>query len=524
MSRWRILTVAALILGPFVVLAVLGSYFLWDRGWSYRVWWPLTLCMIVGYLLGWHWQRQRKLLRPADFEPPLHWTDRDRKAWSLVEARAKAVANVDRVRLTDLQFYLDTSQEMALELARFYHPGVQDPVAALTVPEILAVIELAAHDLAKLVDEYLPAGHLLTVDHWRRAKQATELYQSFNKLYWLVSAVFSPVNTALRYGASQAGMAMPWQKLQQDVIAWFYTVYVHRVGTYLIELHSGRLRIGAGRYRELVRAELPSRTRATTTSDGAPAKDPADAVKRLTVLVFGQVKAGKSSFINALLGEQRALADVLPVTAEVQRYELQPPGIPTRLVLIDTVGYGHAGPREDQVRLTEDEARKADLLLLVMHVQNPARQADVDLLHKLHEWYAANPDLRMPPILGVLTHIDLLSPAMEWTPPYNWQNPQRPKERNIHNAMSAVKELLADQLAGLVPVCTAPGKVYGIEEWCLSAITALLDDAHAVALLRCLRNETDTGKVRRVFQQLLASSREAALAIWEHYRSPEKAP
>src|SRR5205085_1297772 len=115
MSRWRILTVAALVVGPFVVLAVLGSYFLWERGWSIRVWWPLTFCMMAGYLLGWRWQRQRKLLRPVDFEAPAHWTERDGQAWKLVEGRAKAAAGVGPDRLTEFQFYIDTARDMALE-------------------------------------------------------------------------------------------------------------------------------------------------------------------------------------------------------------------------------------------------------------------------------------------------------------------------------------------------------------------------------------------------------------------------
>jgi hypothetical protein len=59
-------------------------------------------------------------------------------------------------------------------------------------------------------------------------------------------------------------------------------------------------------------------------------------------------------------------------------------------------------------------------------------------------------------------------------------------------------------------VCTAAGKEYGIQEDLLPAVVQLLDEAHAVALLRCLRAEIDTGKVRRVFQQLLAAGTEAA--------------
>ena len=62
-------------------------------------------------------------------------------------------------------------------------------------------------------------------------------------------------------------------------------------------------------------------------------------------------------------------------------------------------------------------------------------------------------------------------------------------------------------LVGVVPVCAAAGKVYGIEEWLLPAFMGVLDQAHAVAFLRCLKAETNTGKVRKIFHQLLAISR-----------------
>jgi hypothetical protein len=46
----------------------------------------------------------------------------------------------------------------------------------------------------------------------------------------------------------------------------------------------------------------------------------------------------------------------------------------------------------------------------------------------------------------------------------------------------------------------------------------LLGEAHAVALLRCLRAEADTGKVRKVFRQLLAVGTEVAKGLWQRYR------
>ena len=70
-----------------------------------------------------------------------------------------------------------------------------------------------------------------------------------------------------------------------------------------------------------------------------------------------------------------------------------------------------------------------------------ARQADAAMLQGLRAWYTGRPDLRMPPILGVLTHIDLLSPAMEWSPPYNWREPARPKDQKDHLASRMGDEL-----------------------------------------------------------------------------------
>jgi predicted GTPase len=516
MSRWRIIVVLILLAAPVVFLVGVGGYYLWDTGLSFYLWWPMAACWAAGYLLAWYWQKQKRLLHPVDPDAPLHWTDRDRQAWQLVEARARRAAQLNPDRLGEMDVYVETAKEMSLELARFYHPQAADPMASLTIPEMLAVAELASHDLAELVDQYLPGGHLLTIRDWRLARQVTEWYNTASNVYWLVSALFSPVNTALRYVASQVGLSQPLQMLQENLLVWFYTAYVHRLGTYLIDLNSGRLKVGARRYRELLATlTTPSPDAASpAATPPAPNGEPEDQVRRVTVTLCGQVKTGKSSLVNALLGEQRAKTDVLPTTSEVTRYELQPEGIPTRLVLLDTVGYGHAGPKADQLRVTKESAQQSDLLLLVLHARNPARQADLAMLEELHDWFAAHPDLKAPPILAVLTHMDLLSPSLEWAPPYDWQEPTRPKEKQIGQAVAAVREQLGPFLIGIVPVCTAPERVYGIEEWVLPAVAEMLDEVHAVALLRCLRAEIDTRKVRRVFYQFLASGKQLVKAVW----------
>ncbi len=504
MQHWRILVLALLFTAPLLLLTGLGVYHLIESGWWSWFWVPLTAFLAGGYYLAWRWQRGQRLLR-LDFTAPLHWTDRDREAWKLVEGRAKAAEKLPPDQLSQMQFYVEAGQQLAFELAAFYHPGAKDPVGALTIPEILAVIELAVHDLAEMVDKYLPGGHLLTINDWRRAKKVADWYRTVSNVGWLISGLFAPVNTGVRYLASHVGLTMPWQKLQFNLLVWFYSAFVHRLGTYLIDLHSGRLRVGARRYQELVQA-----AQGEAGADGTQTAG----LRGVTITVLGQSKVGKSSLINALLGEQKAKTDVVRTTEEITRYQLQPEGVPAQLVILDTVGYGHTGPAADQVRGTQEAACQADVVFLVLHARNPGRQGDLEMLQELTKFFSQHPELKLPPILGVLTHIDLLSPALEWDPPYHWQQPQRPKEQQIDQAVAAVREQLGDFLAGVVPVCAAPQKEYGLQEWLLPALVELLQEARAVALLRCLKGEADAGKIAKVFGQLAAAGKDALKILW----------
>src|SRR5262249_24099360 len=68
-SRWRIAVVGVLLAVPFVFLAGVGSYYLWQTGLGFKVWWGMAASMALGYCLAWYWQRKRQLLAPLDFTP-----------------------------------------------------------------------------------------------------------------------------------------------------------------------------------------------------------------------------------------------------------------------------------------------------------------------------------------------------------------------------------------------------------------------------------------------------------------------
>lgn len=508
MISWRWWTLGLLIAAPFLFLIGFGAYQLWITGWFFWAWWPLAGSLALAVILAWRWQRSRKLFG-VEFKAPAHWTERDKQALTLVEKRAKNPDDISVDKLTSLNFYVDAGKDLALELAQFYHPRSKDPLGNLTILEILAVIELAAHDLGIMVEQYLPGSHFLTINGWRRAQKAVDWYQKVSNVGWLVAAVFNPIATGARYVGTQFGLNKPWLKFQENLQLWFYSAFVNRLGSYLIELYSGRLQRGAARHRELFGQQI--------SGDG----EPTGPERPVSIVVVGQTKAGKSSLINALLGERKAETDVVEATSEITRYELKPKNVNAALMLADTVGYANEGPRQDQLRVTEKAARDADVILLVMHARNPARQADLDLLKKLALFFQANPDLKRPPIVGVVTHIDLLSPSMEWSPPYDWTKPSRPKEHSIAQALAYVQEQLGEHLSTVVPACAAPGKEFGVQEALVPGIITLLEQARAVALVRVLRAEADSGKVKKTFQQLLTVGTEILSAWWTQGKAAE---
>lgn len=504
MSRRLSFLVLALFLFPILLLVLAGALALWEMGWLLWLWWIVPVCWGGAYLLA---RRTGAFHLPAIAGTgtiPGHWTERDRQAWLLVEAMVKKGAQTGSNLLTDPNYYVGVAEALLLEITRFYNPKAKDPLGPLTVTELLAAAQLAIEDITELVDVYVPGSRFLTVARWRTLTRVPGWYQTASNLWYVVSVLFGPASAASRYFVSKLVLGPAMQLMQENLLLWFYTSYVNRVGLYAIELNSGRLAVGARRWRELVEREQES--------DGAPAPAAAKPVPvhELTISLIGQVKAGKSSLINALLGRQEAASDVLPTTERVTRHELHGAEWLDTLVLQDTPGYGQA----DSERALEETTQivvGSDLVLLVMDVLAAARDIDRQALVRMREWFERDPQLRRPRVIGVLTHIDSLSPVMEWEPPYDgWQaeTPTKSKEKSIREAVQYVRETLAPYVEEVVPVCSdvLGNRVYGVEEWLIPAILTRLDEARAVLLLRTLHREGKRRDITRTLRQIKNAS------------------
>lgn len=517
MKRWQIATLGTLVLVPILVYALWGGYAIWRLGGLGYLAWIVPLAWTVAWWLARRWQPQGgHSTAPAS----THWTERDEAAWRIVARRAEGAVEIPPEQMLDPHFYLTAAQHLALDVARHYSPNAADPLGRLTVPEVMAAAELALRDTSQWVRDYVPGSHLLRIDHWRMVAQAPRWARLARNAWWVGSILLNPAEI-VRQLISKVSVDSASRELQAGLLAGFYAVFIQRVGFYLIEVHSGRLRLGADHYRDVQRRFGPpsphsaaeSPTPPSTAAPPAAARPPGKANAKtppgaedgaLTLVVAGQAKAGKSSLINALLGSSQAAVDILPCTHEVRRYRLRVRGTDAELALLDSPGYGDDGLTDPQLDEIHSALEFADALLLVLDATSPARQGDLQVLDQLATRLRRHPERKAPPVIGVLTHIDGLRPVLEWDPPYDWQNPTRPKERTIRDAVEYNAEQFGARVRAFVPVCTdgARNRVYGLEEWLFPVLLSNLDETRACALLRHLHQDWDRQKIKQLWQQL----------------------
>lgn len=101
----------------------------------------------------------------------------------------------------------------------------------------------------------------------------------------------------------------------------------------------------------------------------------------INTVIIGRVNGGKSSLLNRLLNEQRALVTPIPgTTRDIIESTLYIEGIPLRLM--DTAGFrkGMGKIERAGIRLTEKKLGEADLSLIVIDQSRPLTQVDLDIV------------------------------------------------------------------------------------------------------------------------------------------------
>jgi tRNA modification GTPase len=101
-------------------------------------------------------------------------------------------------------------------------------------------------------------------------------------------------------------------------------------------------------------------------------------------VIAGRVNAGKSSLLNRLLNEERAMVTPIPgTTRDIIESTIHMEGLP--LHLMDTAGFRKVRGRLEKIGIhrAEQKMEEGDLVLLVIDQSRPLHQDDLDLLARV---------------------------------------------------------------------------------------------------------------------------------------------
>lgn len=487
---------------PLLLYAVVGLIAIQQVGWIWIIACTLPVLWLLAWLIGKFWRPPK--LQDTSFSQPLaapeFWTPHDAAAVKIVEEFRHQVTDVDRLTIADHNRYFRDAQALAQLLARHYHQGSDaSAYRRLTIVEILSVIHLSVEDLEAWTIENVPGSSLVTVGQIEQLPTIMRAVDIGQTAWFLATSVMQPAKL-LSYPLWRKSGRVTIE-LQNELCRAFYQVYLRQVSYYLIEMYSGRLKGGSQRYRQ----RFGHMAVAVHASGGDVSKLAELEGVSTAIAVMGQVKAGKSSLINALMKDKVAAISVLPETREVKRYDYRLTGSDTVVSLLDTPGYSEANVSKRQRSAIESAAESADIILLVIAANSPAREADVQMVRALQEHYRQHPHLKPPPIIAVLTHIDLLRPVREWSPPYNWRAPSSAKEHSIAQAVNYARELFGDAIAGYA--CVYTGETHSpdtsVADELIPRLIEHLSYGHSAAVLKAFYQQLSRQRFQQLSQQVV---------------------
>ncbi len=316
---------------PMMSLLPLGWLWLWERG--YALYWLAAAFSLSVIAYTAQAIALRRTLKRAPVPVPddtadkvvadASWTAREQAAWTAVEAIA---SNVRPEELIDRDRVLNLGMRTIEAVARQIHPQDRNPLWKFTIPEALALVERVSADLRPFVIDNIPLGDQLTVGQvlkiygWRSAIGMAE------KAYdiWRLIRLVDPVTAAAQEAREQITKHL-YANVRDQMARQLAGAYVREVGRAAIDVYGGRCASSAGAARRARQRFDVARPRA---GDGG-------ARRRVGHLSAGQAGAGKSSLVNALSRDVRAVVDAPGGTRNFQAYDVELEGL---------TGAGHRQP------------------------------------------------------------------------------------------------------------------------------------------------------------------------------------
>jgi uncharacterized protein len=486
-----------LFLLPWLILIGLGGLWLWEHdGLYYAIGVVSANCLLVYSLLRWRGKHSHApLIAPINIPPNPNWPDAAQPAWMEIERIAeKWGARSDL--FVDPYTMVGLSNEVLSIVARQFHADSKHPLLEFPLPYLLKLIVLVCEDIQREVLDKIPGSHAVSVGDLRRIQQFIGNVHMLKKGVNVAHSFFNWPGAAL--GAAHGWLAgKGLNVVTAEVRQRLVNAYIRKLGFYAIQLYSGQLSLD-----NIAPGDILSRY---AQQDIAQADQLETSTEPLRILILGQVSSGKSSLLNEMFGEIKAAVGRLPITPEITPYVLEHEGL-KKIIVLDSPGYGGLTHKNIPEALKR-EWDKVDIILFVCNAAQAARQVDAEQLNAIRLYFQQErTNQTLPVILVAATHIDLLRPLREWKPPYNIQQPQRPKEHSIRQACEAIARDFNLDLDHVLPVCIAPNQIaYNIEEGLIPLMHEHLQDAKRVLFLRCLRHQQQRSYWRRWRDQIRRS-------------------
>lgn len=373
------------------------------------------------------------------------WTAFDLQVWAVLNnsLEAKLAGNADWSMLRT--YTLD----LAALAAAQYHPSRARRELAFTIPEALRMTEEVSRRYRLLITQHVPLVEKLNLSMVRMVydhRDKQETLQNVWNVYRIIRA-FTPAGLI----AEARGQLLDhvFTGLKDEVQAKLKQALLQEVASVVIDLYSGRFKVSD---HELSASQ-------TLKADQERLAVP---LEPLRICLIGQVSAGKSSIINALIGSMVAEVNPLPSTRTATVYQAKLENEVDVMHWVDLPGLD-GKPENDDYLL--EQMMQSDVVLWVLKANQPARALDTQFKEQWLAWLndPQQRARRQPILLGVLNQVDRLAPQNEWQPPYDLQNPSTPKARNIRDALDYNQQLL--NFEAIIPLSVSEDKpAYNLDE------------------------------------------------------------
>ncbi|MFA7665032.1 MAG: GTPase [Burkholderiaceae bacterium] len=442
-----------------LVLTVAGSLWLIERGHGWIVGLLIGLPLAIrGIELLYRWRpRATAPSGPGEGLPQVppnpEWSDREEQVYQslLQDIRDRLRTPVDWPALQPIAWEILESAAQRLSDGRRHALDFSLPEALLLADRILMRLRETLRTDIPYSDRISLRNLLWLWAHRDRLQAGARVARTG----WRISRLARSPVAAIAQEIQNLLLSDAGETLRSLSVTQLQALVLEELARAAIDLHAGHLRFSDA---ELLRIELGSEI-----TDRRILAQPDQALR---LLIVGQISAGKSTLVNALLGESRAETDMAPTTPAPTRHDLLIDGTPFHL--IDT--HGIDGSDAVAIDLLA-QMLDSDLIVWVIRANRPARAPDVDLLARFDAELTRRPGRRRPPLIVAVTGVDLL---LEGWPFPEDRIPAGELER-IASILSAIRQDMGDE--SVVPVRAAA------PVWNIDLLAASISDATAEALM-----------------------------------------